>query len=64
MKSDGRVLSPAVLAALTDWPSIGQHPERADLTPLIPFLNELLDDLPWWNPDSRTRIRSARCCTP
>jgi lambda repressor-like predicted transcriptional regulator len=53
MTTDDRVLSPAVLAALTWWPRFGRQLEPVDLAPLIPFLNELLDDLPWWNRDYR-----------
>ncbi|MFI5916209.1 helix-turn-helix domain-containing protein [Dactylosporangium sp. NPDC051541] len=55
MPTDDRVLSPAVLAALTYWPRFdhNQQLEPVDLAPLIPFLNELLDDLPWWNRDCR-----------
>jgi hypothetical protein len=53
MRTDDRVLSPAVLAALTYWPRFDRRREPVDLAPLIPFLNELLDDLPWWNRDYR-----------
>ncbi|GAA1657934.1 helix-turn-helix domain-containing protein [Actinoplanes couchii] len=57
MGIDDRKLSPAVLAALTYLPRFNQRLEPVDLTPLIPFLNELLDDLPWWNRDYRvTRV--------
>jgi hypothetical protein len=53
MTTDDRVLSPAVFAALTYWPGFDERLEPVDLAPLIPFLNELLDDLPWWNREYR-----------
>jgi lambda repressor-like predicted transcriptional regulator len=48
----GRTLSPAVVRALTYWPTIVNAPRPApvDLTVLPPFFNDLLGELPWWNP--------------
>jgi hypothetical protein len=40
-----------VKAALTSWPGIlgGTAPSPAILASLVPFFNELLDELPWWD---------------
>ncbi|WP_197288525.1 helix-turn-helix transcriptional regulator [Nocardia sp. NRRL S-836] len=45
-----------MIAALTYWPSAivpGQNfpPKPVDLTALVPFFNDMLQDLPWWNRD-------------
>lgn len=51
-----RTLTVDVIAALTYWPGViwgGQKnpPDPVDLIVLPPFFNELLQELPWWNPD-------------
>jgi hypothetical protein len=40
-----------VIVALTSWPGIlgGTAPTPAVLARLMPFFNELLDELPWWD---------------
>ncbi len=53
-----RTLTVDVIAALTYWPGViwggGKNPpDPVDLTVLPPFLNEVLQDLPWWNRDWR-----------
>jgi hypothetical protein len=47
-----RTLSADVIEVLTYWPGIvhAVRPLPVDLTVLPPFLNEMLGELPWWNP--------------
>ncbi|GIJ45616.1 hypothetical protein Val02_25020 [Virgisporangium aliadipatigenens] len=51
MNVSGRPLDPAVLDALRHWPDTGHAEPSApvDLAVLLPFLNGLLDELPWWD---------------
>ncbi|WP_344559712.1 helix-turn-helix transcriptional regulator, partial [Kitasatospora saccharophila] len=51
-----RALTADVIAALRYWPGViwvGQKhpPDPVDMTVLLPFFNEVLQDLPWWNRD-------------
>ncbi|WP_030766732.1 MULTISPECIES: helix-turn-helix domain-containing protein [unclassified Streptomyces] len=55
-----RTLAVDVIAALRYWPGViwgGQNypPDPVDLTVLPPFFNEVLLELPWWNPDWKVR---------
>jgi len=55
-----RTLTVEVIAALRYWPDViwsGQKnpPDPVDLTVLPPFFNEVLGELPWWNPDWKVR---------
>ncbi len=62
MGTANRTLTADVIAALTYWPGIlyaGQKnpPDPVDISVLLPFFNELLQDLPWWNRDWKvTRV--------
>jgi hypothetical protein len=56
MEMVDRTLTADVIAALTYWPGIiwvGQKnpPDPVDISVLLPFFNELLQELPWWNRD-------------
>ncbi|MCP9949146.1 helix-turn-helix domain-containing protein [Actinomadura madurae] len=56
METANRTLTADVIAALTYWPGIidrGQKnpPDPVDLTVLLPFLTEMLQNPPWWNRD-------------
>ncbi|GJF32162.1 hypothetical protein KNE206_48620 [Kitasatospora sp. NE20-6] len=56
METANRALTADVIAALTYWPDVlwvGQKnpPDPVDTTVLLPFINEVLQDLPWWNRD-------------
>ncbi|MFE6710928.1 multiprotein-bridging factor 1 family protein [Streptomyces sp. NPDC057695] len=58
METADRALTPDVIAALRYWPGViwvGQKnpPDPVDVTVLLPFFNEVLQDLPWWNRDWR-----------
>lgn len=59
-----RMLSSAVVKALTSWPGfVPVAREAPDLAVLPPFFNELLGELPWWNPAWRvTEVRPASPC--
>jgi hypothetical protein len=51
------------MKALTYWPGIvhADRPEPVDLAVLLPFVNELLGELPWWNRIWRvTQVEPAR----
>jgi hypothetical protein len=60
----GRRLSPAVLRALSYWPGIvhAERPEPVDLAILLPFFNELLGELPWW--DATWRVMQVEPAYP
>lgn len=63
MSSAERLLSPAVIEALTYWPGIvhAVAPTPVDLGVLPPLFNELLDEWPWWDRAWRvTRVEPAR----
>ncbi|MFC8717893.1 helix-turn-helix domain-containing protein [Kitasatospora sp. NPDC057198] len=54
METANRALTADVIAALRYWPGVlwvGQKnpPDPVDITVLLPFFNEVLQDLPWWN---------------
>ncbi|WP_232795253.1 helix-turn-helix domain-containing protein [Kitasatospora sp. NRRL B-11411] len=56
VEATNRALTADVIAALRYWPDVlwvGQKnpPDPVDITVLLPFFNELLQDLPWWNRD-------------
>ncbi|WP_314612614.1 helix-turn-helix domain-containing protein [Streptomyces stackebrandtii] len=56
MEPANRALTADVIAALRYWPGViwaGQKnpPDPVDMTVMPPFLNEVLQDLPWWNRD-------------
>ncbi|MBU2669298.1 helix-turn-helix domain-containing protein [Actinoplanes bogorensis] len=56
MDNVDRVLSPAVVEALTFWPRLTQA-TGVDVSVLVPFFNELLGEWPFW--DSRWRVTRA-----
>jgi lambda repressor-like predicted transcriptional regulator len=60
----GRLLSSDVVKALSFWPGFLPVPHApVDLTVLPPFFNDLLAELPWWNPAWRvTQVRPAAPC--
>ncbi|RKE05160.1 helix-turn-helix domain-containing protein [Streptomyces sp. TLI_171] len=56
MEATNRALTADVIAALRYWPDVlwvGQKnpPDPVDITILLPFFNEVLQDLAWWNRD-------------
>ncbi|KQX12186.1 hypothetical protein ASC82_13115 [Streptomyces sp. Root431] len=56
MEPANRALTADVIAALRYWPGViwaGQKnpPDPVDMTVMPPFLNDVLQDLPWWNRD-------------
>ncbi|MFC8270802.1 multiprotein-bridging factor 1 family protein [Streptomyces cinereoruber] len=56
METANRALTADVIAALRYWPGViwgGQKnpPDPVDMTVLLPFFNEVLQGLPWWNRD-------------
>ncbi|MFD0264081.1 XRE family transcriptional regulator [Kitasatospora indigofera] len=63
METTDRALTADVIAALRYWPDVlwaGQKnpPDPVDMAVLPPFLNEVLQDLPWWNRDWKVdRVR-------
>jgi hypothetical protein len=59
-----RLLSPAVIEALTYWPDVAHAvpPEPVDLRVLPPLFNELLDEWPWW--DRTWRVSEVRPAWP
>ncbi|SNT58538.1 Helix-turn-helix domain-containing protein [Asanoa hainanensis] len=50
-----------MFSALTFWPDYSSTPApRVPVAVLVPFFNDLLDELPWWNPAWRvTRISAV-----
>jgi len=65
MDRPGTTLSATVVKALTFWPGFIPVPtEPVNVSAvLVPFFNELLDELPWWNPAWRvTQVRAASPC--
>ncbi|WP_242425918.1 helix-turn-helix transcriptional regulator [Streptomyces sp. Root63] len=63
VENANRALTADVIAALRYWPGViwgGQKspPDPVDMTVLLPFFNEVLQDLPWWNRDWKVdRVR-------
>ncbi|GCD96096.1 helix-turn-helix domain-containing protein [Embleya hyalina] len=56
MEIANRTLTADVIAALNYWPDViwggrKNPPDPVDLTVLLPFFNEVLQELPWWNRD-------------
>jgi hypothetical protein len=56
MSPANRTLSAGVIAALTYWPGVivpgrAFPPDPVDFTALLPFFNDVLQELPWWNRD-------------
>ncbi|MFJ2571992.1 helix-turn-helix domain-containing protein [Streptomyces halstedii] len=56
METANRALTADVIAALRYWPGViwgGQKdpPDPVDMAVLLPFFNQTLQDLPWWNRD-------------
>lgn len=64
MNVAGRTLTPAVVEALTYWPSLvhAEEPKPVDLAVLPPFFNGLLSELPWW--DSAWRVTHVEPAKP
>ncbi|MFJ5230930.1 XRE family transcriptional regulator [Kitasatospora sp. NPDC088391] len=64
MEKANRVLTVDVLSALTYWPGVvgGERVDPPDVAAVLcPFFDEVLRELPWWNPDWRvTHVEPAR----
>ncbi|MGW4697524.1 helix-turn-helix domain-containing protein [Kitasatospora cineracea] len=66
METANRALTADVIAALRYWPDVlwvGQKnpPDPVDITVLLPFFNEVLRGLPWWNRDWKVdRVQPGR----